>query len=254
MLRALVPRLGFPWAVRFIGFLVLALYLVSYLVLLDRGRGRTAPPVVRRFFDASALTDLPFMALSVASLLSATAFYIPLLYLPLFTRVRVPSVDPGLKIHLLAILNGASVVGRLLAGLAAAVFGPTETIAVSLAVGSAMLFCWIAVHDVPGTVVWSVFWGMVYGILVTLPGAFIPPFCPSMAVIGTRTGMYWSWVGLGMLIGSPIGGAIYDLRSAGADYWHLQVFAGVFMMGAALLTVYPILHLRRRASRGDAGA
>ncbi|KAM4065024.1 major facilitator superfamily protein [Hirsutella rhossiliensis] len=246
MFRALVPQIGFPWTIRCIGFLVLALYLLSYLVLLEGWNKKPAARMVRRFFDTSALTDLPFMMLSVGGLLSATAFYLPLLYLPLFTKVRIANISPGLALDLLAILNGASVVGRLLAGLAAAVFGPTETIGVSLVAGSTMLFCWMAVDTVAGTIVWAVFWGMVSGILVTLPGALLPLFCPSMAVIGTRSGMYWSWVGLGMLIGSPIGGAIYDLRSAGADYWHLQVFAGVFMMGAALLTVYPILYLRRK--------
>ncbi|KHO01971.1 Major facilitator superfamily domain, general substrate transporter [Metarhizium album ARSEF 1941] len=250
MFRALVPRIGFPWTVRSIGFLILVLYLVSHLVLFDGRRKASRAPVIRRFFDTSSFTDLPFMLLSVASVFSATAFYIPLLYLPLFTKVRVPSISPDLTVDLLSILNGSSVIGRLAAGLAGAVFGPTETIAVSLVAGSTLLFCWIAVDTVAGTVVWTVFWGMISGILVTLPGAFIPLFCPSVAVIGSRTGTYWSWVGLGMLIGSPIGGAIYDVKSARSGYWRLQVFAGVFMMAAALLTVYPILHLRR--GRGTA--
>ncbi|RYP22267.1 hypothetical protein DL765_001781 [Monosporascus sp. GIB2] len=243
MFRAIVPKIGFPWAVRCIGFVVLALYLPSYLVL--RGHWHKQP-VVRRFFDTSVFTDLPFMMLSVASLFSATAFYIPLLYLPVFTEVRIPSIDPNLSLDLLAILNGTSVIGRLLAGFAAAIFGPTEVISVSLVLGSTLLFSWIAVETVAGTVAWSIFWGMISGVLVALPGAFIPLFCPSLAVIGTRSGIYWSWVGLGMLIGSPIGGAIYDLRSAGTDYWHLQVFSGVFMMGAALLTIYPIVYLHRK--------
>ncbi|KAK8923106.1 MFS transporter asaE [Metarhizium anisopliae] len=241
MFRALVPRVGFPWTVRSIGFLILALYLLSYLVLIDGRRKTSRAPVIRRFFDISAFTDLPFMLLSVASVFSATAFYIPLLYLPLFTKVRVPSISPDLTIDLLSILNGVSVIGRLVAGLAAAIFGPTETIAVSLVAGSVLLFCWIPVDTVAGTIVWAVFWGMVSGILVTLPGAFIPLFCPSVTVIGSRTG-------------SPIGGAIYDVKSAGSDYWHLQIFAGSFMMAAALLTIYPILYLRRKGRMNSVGS
>jgi MFS family permease len=250
MFRYLVPHIGFPWAVRSIAFVVLALYLISYLVLINHPQ---KPPTVRRFFDTSALVDLPFMALSVASLLSATGFYIPLLYLPIFTEITNPSDDPNLTLDLLPILNGASVIGRLLAGIAAAVFGPTETITVSLVAGSILLFCWIAVDTVAGTVVWAVFWGMISGILVTLPGAFIPLFCPSMAVLGTRSGMYWFWVGLGILIGSPIAGAIYDLRSAEARSWRLQVFAGIFMLGAAVLNMYPVIYLRRRAKAAGSG-
>lgn len=243
MFRTLVSHAGFPWAVRAIGFVTLGLYLVSYLVLINHPK---KPPMARRFFDASAFTDMPFMVLSVASLFSATAYYIPLLYLPLLTKIRIPHVQPHIASDLLAILNGASVVGRLIAGVVAAKYGPTETIFISLVMGSILLFCWIVVDTVPGTIVWSVFWGMISGVLVALPGAFIPLFCPSLSVIGTRSGMYWAWVGAGLLIGSPIGGAIYDVKAGRGDWWRLQVFAGVFMMGAAALIVYPILHLRRK--------
>jgi MFS family permease len=244
MFRSIVRSAGFPWAVRSIAFVVLSLYTLSYLALLNHQK---PPPMVRRVFDTAALTDAPFMVLCVASLCSATAYYIPFLYLPLLTQVRIPSVDSDLAFDLLAILNGASGVGRLLAGIAAAIFGPTETIAVSLVFGSIILFSWIAVESVAGTIVWAVFWGMVSGVLVALPGAFVPLFCPSLALIGTRSGMYWLWVGLGLLIGSPIGGAIYDVKTAGSDWWKLQVFAGIFMMMAAAFTVYPIIHLHRNA-------
>ncbi|KAI0476351.1 putative MFS monocarboxylate transporter [Xylariaceae sp. FL0804] len=245
MFRFLVPKTGFPWAVRAIGFVVFGLYLISYVVLFghqQKSRG------IRRFFDTSAFCDWPFMTLCVASLFSAIAFYIPQLYLPIFTEIRVPGISTDLILDLLPILNGSSVVGRLLAGLAAAVVGPTEIIAVSLVFGSILLFSWIAVDSIAGTIVWSVFWGFISGILVTLPGAIIPLFCPNTAVLGTRSGMYWIWTGLGILIGSPIAGAIYDFRSTEPDWWRLQIFAGIFMSGAAAFTLYPIFHIRKRAS------
>ncbi|KAI0102569.1 putative MFS monocarboxylate transporter [Nemania sp. FL0031] len=233
----------FPWTVRSIGFVVFGLYLISYLVLVSPQEKKSS---VRRSIDRTALVDWPYMTLCVASLLSAIAFYIPLLYLPLFTEKRIPGIDYNLTLDLLPILNGASVVGRLLAGFAAVILGPTETITISLVFGSIILFSWISVDTIAGTVVWSVFWGMISGILVTLPGAFIPLFCPTLTVLGTRSGMYWIWVGLGILIGSPIAGAIYDPTSTSTDYWRLPVFAGVFMLGAAILNLYPVTHIRRR--------
>jgi len=244
MFRSIVRSAGFGWAVRGIAFVMLGLYVISYLPLLYY---REKPPTVRHFFDPSALRDAPFMVLCVASVFSATAYYIPFLYLPLLTKVRIPWISSNLTFGLLSILNGSSVVGRLLAGVAAAIFGPTETISISLVFGSILLFCWIVVDSVAGTIVWSVFWGMVSGVLVALPGAFIPLFCPSLTVIGTRSGMYWVFVGLGLLIGSPIGGAIYDVKMGNSDSWRLQVFAGIFMMGAAVCTVYPMLHLRHKS-------
>lgn len=251
MFRFLVPQIGFPWTVRSIGFVAWGLYMISYVVLLG-----WQPEVAtrRRFFDSSVLTDLPFLLLCTASVCSATAYYIPSLYLPLLTYERIPSANTSLGFDLLAILNGASVVGRLVAGFVAAVVGPTETITVCLVFGSVLLFCWSVVDTVAGTIAWSVFWGMISGVLVALPGAFIPLFCPSMAVVGTRSGMYWVFVGLGMLIGSPIGGAIHNKRrfSSRVDGggWQLQVFAGIFMMTAAVLMLYPIMHLRKNKMGG----
>ncbi|TGJ81745.1 hypothetical protein E0Z10_g7008 [Xylaria hypoxylon] len=244
--RYLQPQIGFAWTVRIIGFIVFALYLISYLALADN---KKKPPVVRRFVDLSAFTELPFVVLCIASVLSATAYYIPFLYLPLLTEVRIPSISRNLSLDLLAILNGASAIGRILAGLAAAVFGPTENICVCLAFGSILLFSWIAVNTVAGIIVWAIFWGMVSGVLVALPGAIVPLLSPSITTIGTRSGMYWFSVGVGLLIGSPIGGAIYDLKSQNRDWWHLQVFAGIFMLGASLFTLYPLLYLRRRNAR-----
>jgi predicted MFS family arabinose efflux permease len=241
MFRFLVPKIGFPWTVRAIAFVVWGLYLVSFVVLTDQ---QPRSSIRRPWVDTRAFTDAPFMMLCIASVCSATAYYIPSLYLPLVTIRGTVSARPNLGFDLLTILNGASIVGRLLAGFSASVFGPTETISVCLIFGSIILYCWSAVSDTAGTVVWSVFWGMISGVLVALPGAFIPLFCPSIGVIGTRSGMYWVFVGLGMLIGSPVGGAINE-NSKGRGTWQLRVFAGTFMLAAAILTFYPIVYLRR---------
>ena len=244
MFRTLLSRIGFPWAVRTIAFVVLTLYFLSYAVLINHPK---KPPTARRFFDTSTLTDSPFLTLCFASILSASAYYIPFLYLPLLTKVSIPNINPNLGIDLLSIMNGTSAIGRLVAGIAAAKYGPTETVTVCAYIGSVLLFSWMAVDTVPGVIAWSVFWGMISGVLVTMPGAYLPLFVPSPTVLGTRSGMYWSFVGVGLLIGSPIGGAMYDVKKGRGDSWRLQVFAGVSMVVAATAFLYPITHLKKRA-------
>ncbi|KAI1112314.1 putative MFS monocarboxylate transporter [Nemania sp. NC0429] len=218
MFRYLVHQIGFPWTVRSIGFIP------------------RKPAVARGLVDVSAYTDWPFVVLFIASIFSSTAYYIPFLYLPLYTQMKVPSVTSGSAFDLLAILNGSSAIGRILAGLAAALIGPTETICVSL------------IDTFAGTIVWAVFWGIISGVLVALPGAIIPLLCPTPSVIGTRTGMYWVSVGIGLLIGSPIGGAIDNFRSTDPSSPRLQIFAGIFMLAASLFTVYLLVYLRRKAA------
>jgi predicted MFS family arabinose efflux permease len=251
MFRYLLPDIGFPWTVRAIAFVVMGLYLISWVSLLNE---IPKPPAVRRILDTSALTDWPYMAICFASIFSSAAYYIPMLYIPTLTMVRIPSFTPEKGFDLLAIINGASAVGRILIGLIAAKFGPTETITVSAGLASVILFCWIPVDTAAGIYAWSVFWGLFSGAIVALPGAFIPLFCPDINLIGTRNGMYWVWTAVGMLIGSPIGAAIYDPKSAQKGWWKLQVFSAVFMMAAAIISVYPSMHLRRKARAAKVSA
>ncbi|KAI0470594.1 putative MFS monocarboxylate transporter [Xylariaceae sp. FL0804] len=241
MFRYLEPAVGFPWAVRSIGFVMLGLYLVSYLALM--GRTQT-PPMVRRFFDRSTLTDLPWILLCLVAGFHTMAYFIPYLYVALITEIKVPSVTQGTVLDLLPIINGASTVGRILAGVVAAAIGPTETCCIALLLGSVVLFSWISVSTLSGTIGWSVFWGVVSGIVVSLPGAFIPLFCPSLSVLGTRVGMFWVFTGLGALIGSPIATSIYPLRVAGEGLWRIPVFAGTLEAAAAVAMIYPVLYIR----------
>lgn len=251
MFRYLLPDIGFPQTVRAIAYLALGLYAISWCALFN---AIPKPPAVRSFLDMSAFTDWPYMAICFASIFSSAAYYIPMLYIPTLTKVRTPSFTPERGFDLLAVINGASAVGRIVIGLIAAKFGPTETITVSAGLASVILFCWIPVDTTGGIFAWAVFWGMLSGAIVALPGAFIPLFCPNPSVIGTRNGMYWIWTAVGMLIGSPIAGAIYDPKSAAKGWWKLQVFSAVFMMMAAIISVYPSLHLRRGAKAGRTSA
>ena len=242
--RQLVSSVGFGWAVRGIAFVMMGTYLVSYVVLAYK----PAPsPMIRRWVDISAFTDPPFILSCFSALFSATAYYLPLLYLPVFAETGIPGFnDANLAFYLLSIVNGVSVVGRLSAGAIAMKIGPVETISLAVACSSLVLFCWTAVYSTAGVIVWSVFWGLTSSVIVALPGAVIPLLSPSLTVIGTRTGMYWAGVGIGVLIGSPIGGALIDIKASKVDWWHLTVLAGLFMMAAALLCIYPVIYIRRK--------
>jgi MFS family permease len=246
MFRQLLSTVGFPWAVRSIAFVIFATYLLSYPILFYQP---AKSPLIRRWIDISAFTDWAFLFAVLGAMLSSMAYYLPMLYLPLFAETGVPGLangDPDLAFYLVSIANGASVVGRLLAGLIATGIGPIETCSLAVACSSVVLFCWIAVKSIAGVIVWSAIWGLVSSVIVAMPGAMIPLLSPSLAVIGTRTGMYWAGVGIGVLIGSPIAGALIDIQSPEIRWWHLQVFAGVFMGFGALCSIYPLIYVRRK--------
>ncbi|KAL9620721.1 MAG: hypothetical protein Q9160_004734 [Pyrenula sp. 1 TL-2023] len=240
MFDRLLPRVGFPWAVRSIAFVALGTYVFSYPALFYK------PPKmasVRRLIDLSALTDVPFVCTTLAGFFSGIAYYVPLLYIPLFADTKIPGFsNTGLVLYVISIVNAASIFGRVGGGILAAKTGPLETCCIALGCSALLLPCWIAVDSIAGVIVWSVFWGLISSVIVSLPGAFVPILCPSLAVVGTRSGMFWAAIGLGLLIGSPIAGALIENDEGDPAWWRLQVFSGIMMLVSAICLIQPVLH------------
>lgn len=248
MFRQLVSSIGFPWTVRIIAFLIFGTYLFSYPIILYKP---AKSPLIRRWVDVAAFTDLAFLLANVGAMLSAMAYYLPMLYLPLFAETAVPNFgngDTGLAFYLISIVNGASVVGRIAAGLVATKIGPIETCILAMTGCFVVLFCWTIVRSTAGMIVWSIVWGLVSSVIVALPGAMIPLLSPSLQVIGTRSGMYWASVGVGVFIGSPIAGALIDTNSDHVHWWKLQIFAGTCMTLGTICYVGPLMHVRRKSA------
>lgn len=227
-------------------FLLFFGFLFTYAVLPFKPR---KSPVIRRYVDSAAFRDAPFIVFVLAGFFGAMGYYIPLLYLPLYAETSTSVKTDTLAFYLLGIVNGASTIGRILAGFAAARLGPLELTTLALGACAILLFAWISVHSTAAIVIWSVFWGLVSSVIVALPGAIIPLLCPSTSVIGTRTGMYWAVSGLGVLIGSPIAGVLVVSGSSRTVWWHLQIFSGLCMVLATALLVYPLVHVARQKRR-----
>ena len=224
-------------------FVALFAVLPSYAMLpLKPGKS----PVVRRFIDPTAFKDVPFILFVLAGFFGAMGYYIPLIYLPVYAETAADFTNTSLAFYLLAIVNGTSTIGRIVAGTIAVSVGPITTITLGIGCCGILLFSWTAVHTVAGLIIWSVFWGLTSSVIVSLPGAIIPILSPSMGVIGTRNGMYWAGSAVGVLIGSPIAGTLIVSRSSGVVWWRLQVFAGLLMVVGTVLVIYPAIFAARR--------
>ena len=104
-----------------------------------------------------------------------------------------------------------------------------------------VLFVWIAINNVPGFVVFCVVWGFILGVLNTAPALVLahPTLAPSSSVIGTRLGMSWSVAGLGILVGTPIAGALVDVNTA--HFLPAQIRGGSVMAAGGLCLLGPLI-------------
>lgn len=219
------PTLGFPWAVRIIGFIALATLTIPCIVI----KPRTRPPARRKLIDTSILKELPYELMNIATFFGFVGQYIPYFFIEQFAS----SHDLNLHFWMLIFLNIGSVPGRIIPSLIAdKLYHPLKVLTVTTAGATILAFCWIAIrHSTAGLIVWCFLYGFCSGAFVSLQGAAVASMTTNMATIGTRFGINMFAGALGILIGSPVGGAIFPESWPGA-----QIFCGG-TLGCATLAI-----------------
>ncbi|KAJ5495916.1 hypothetical protein N7539_001032 [Penicillium diatomitis] len=240
MFRQLQPRIGFPWAVRSIAFVALLTGLIACVILCRQHPPKTR---ARSLIDWTAFGEWPFMLLSVSLTCVMLAYYVPIFYIASYARTVVHTTT-SLSFYMVAIVNGSSVIGRIVPYLLVRYVNPMTIVILGVTGSAIAMFTWVAVSDLPGFIVWACYWGSLSGILVTGPTSILahPVFCPDIKYIGTRLGMMWGISSLGSLAGTPIAGALVNLETA--NFLHAQVFAGCVMVGAVSLQLWPFVQTR----------
>ncbi|KAL2841045.1 MFS general substrate transporter [Aspergillus pseudoustus] len=227
----LINPLGFPWTTRIIGFIALAGLLFSLLTM----RLRVPPPkTTRSLLDKTAFRDPGFILISLGLFLAFIGLYFPFFYLPTYLSTALHS-SSNTAFYSIAIINAASVFGRILSGLLADKLGSVNTILPMSLATAILAFAWLGIHNIAGIIVFTILYGFTSGGIVSLPTTILVSLTADMRVLGTRMGMCFSVAGLGLLIGNPIAGALLDLHNA--EFWKGQVFAAVMVLAGAALFV-----------------
>lgn len=222
----LQPRIGFGWAVRVIGLIAMGTLVIPCLFI----RPRTKSISRRKIFDTSILKELAFGIFNVATFFGFIGQYIPFFFIEQYAAEH----GMGLTFYMLIFLNVGSIPGRILPSLVAD-RNCSPLLVLSTCTGSAavLAFCWIAVkHSTSGLIIWCLLYGFCSGAFVSLQGAAVASMAEDMATIGTRFGMNMFCGALGILIGSPAGGAILPSSWAGA-----QSFCGTTLGLSAVAAV-----------------
>ncbi|KAJ5268989.1 hypothetical protein N7497_010279 [Penicillium chrysogenum] len=235
----LIGPLGFGWTTRVIAFIALGGLLFSLAVM----KMRLPPPKqTRKLIDTSAFKESPFIVLSLALFFAFIGLYFPFFYLPTFFTTYLHS-NENIAFYSVAILNAASVFGRITPGLLADRIGSLNTIVPISLIATVLAFAWIGIRNEAGTIVFAIIYGYASGAIVSLPPTIVAKITPNMSIVGTRMGMCFTFAGLGLLIGNPIAGALLDLEHA--VFWKAQLFSAMTVVtGAALFIVLRFIKSR----------
>ncbi|KKA27925.1 hypothetical protein TD95_003809 [Thielaviopsis punctulata] len=221
MLEHLIPKIGFAWSLRALGFIMLGLSIFAYLLIRSR-----LPPLPNSNIrpDPKIFKQIPFSLLAISVMLMELSLFVPITYIGSYV------VDMGMKsalsYQLIAILNGGSFFGRVGAGLAADKFGRFNTLIFFLILCTISCFClWLPAKKSTGLMVaFSFVFGVASGSNISLVPVCVGQLCRTEEY-GRYYATLYTIVSIGPLIGVPIGGNI--LQASHGSYRNLIIFTAV---------------------------
>ncbi|EIT73087.1 putative MFS monocarboxylate transporter [Aspergillus flavus] len=230
VLYRLINEIGFPWAVRVIGFIAFGTLLIPLSVM----KLRVKPPKVRAMLDPTAFTDAGYMAFILTSLVAYMGLFVILFYLSYYSAAE-RITDQSLAFYLVTIFNAASVFGRTIPNKMADKLGPFNLLVPASLLSGMLMLVMMAVHSKGAIIAMALLSGFMSGALIGLPPMCLAMLTKDKSRLGTRVGMGYAIIALGVLISGPSSGAI--LRTGGDSLnWHsLWTFGGVPTCAAGLL-------------------
>ncbi|KAI0057047.1 MFS general substrate transporter [Artomyces pyxidatus] len=230
---------GFAWGVRASAFLVLGSLVAANLLMTPRASitGSKAPkPNIK-----SLLLDLPYMLTILGGLTCFLGVYFPYFYLQLFSVIN--GVDTNVAFYTLAIMNAASIPGRILPNLFADRFGVYNMI-IFVGIGcSVLILSLFGVASITSTMIFAILYGFFSGSFLSLLSPVLASLARHDGEIGVRLGLAFFFASLGALVGQPIDGA---LLGNAFPWYKAIIFSAVTTFAGIFFTIISRLLLTRR--------
>ncbi|KAI9747493.1 MAG: hypothetical protein M1835_002065 [Candelina submexicana] len=258
MIQSLLPRVGWGWSLRILGFILLILCSISIAFCRSRvpprkGAAKTwrsTIPDPRIFMDGTGA----MAATSAGVLLTDLAYFIPITYIPSYyvdrqnlSHEEALTGSAAFAYQLLAILNASSCVGRYVAGSVADRCGRYNTMIVSLFLCIISVLCfWSPDILAPNLsnnpallILFVILFGFVSGSNVSLTPICLGQLCDTQEY-GRYYASCFTVVAFGVLASLPIAGSLLDaVQATGKErYWGVAFFAGGCYVGSFLCFVW----------------
>ena len=224
MAERLLPRVGFGWTVRAIGFVMLSAIIPCAIFLRPRLPPRKSGPVV----EWSAFREKPYALFSAAGFFLFWGIYVGFYFVGSFGKAEL-GVSQSTAINLLLTMNGVGLPGRLIPNFYAdKVLGPLNAFIPFAAIAALLLYCWMAVTSLTGLWAFAAFYGLFAAGIQSLFPATSTSLTTDPKRTGVRMGMVFSVASFAALTGPPIAGALVSIGEG--RYVYAQIFAGSSMV------------------------
>ncbi|KAI0185487.1 major facilitator superfamily domain-containing protein [Xylaria flabelliformis] len=242
MISRLIDSIGYPWAIRSAGFLILGLQVIAICTV--RPRTQPVPKKMPTGRLAAPFKEFPFVLLLLGIFVLTYGIFTPIIYLAV-QAFQEAGASEQLSQYIVAIFNAASLFGRLFSGYGADIIGVWNVFIIACALSGVTQFAlWIPAKTTPIAIGFSIMFGFVSGAFIGLLGP-LPISVSPLPEIGYRLGVVFLAVSIPALTVAPIGGAILQ---NGSDGWlDLKVFGGVLCLGgSAIILLSRVLYTDKK--------
>jgi MFS family permease len=229
--RELLPRIGFSWTTRVMGFMMLGIAACYIALLKPRLPPRKSGPLL----EPSAFKEAPYTLYIIGVFLTCFGQYFGFYYIGSFT-LEVLDLPYSTSVNVLMIMNGVGLVGRIIPGyLADRKFGGYNTLIPFVFASAIVMYCWSLVTTESGLYAFAILYGFTCAGFQGLFPSTLGSLTKDLSKVGVRNGMGFAFVGIAALTGPPISGAL--VQQAGGNYLTAQMWAGSMIVAGGVMMV-----------------
>ena len=210
MLRTTLPKYGYAWSLRILGFVFLFCFIVGNLLIKAR-LPPSAEAKKKAIISLSIYADLRLSLFTVSIFSFEVVLFGTLGILPTYATLTT-NFSPDTGFYLIAILNGVSCLGRILPGYAADKIGRFNTLAIMIVFTLVfMLVLWLPFGStsLPALYAFSALFGFGTGSWMALTPACIGQLCRAEEY-GRYYGSIYFIASLSTLVCIPISGELVE--------------------------------------------
>jgi MFS family permease len=236
-----LPSIGFPWTIRIMGFIMLALNAICIALFRTRLPPRRAGPVV----DWASFKELPYTLFCIAMFFSFWGLYFAFFYIGSYGR-NVLGVSYQQSINLLLVQICMGFIFRVVPTYFADKVGSLNVLIPFVFICGVMMFGWIGIRSVGALYAFAILYGSASAVIQALWPAAIGSMSktPDLKKSGVRMGMAFTIVAFSSFTGPPLAGALIQLHSG--SYTFANIWAAISFLTGGILLIATKWALMRR--------
>ncbi|KAJ7595001.1 major facilitator superfamily domain-containing protein [Mycena floridula] len=225
ILNKVIHSLGFANGVRVSAGFNLVCLIIGVLCM----RTRLPPSTTGKNIPLwEFLHDPPYVAMLIGALFVFCGLFFPVFFIQV--NAIQHGVDTNFAFYSIPILNGASIVGRMLPGFFAPKYGVWNLSTFFTFFSGVVILTMLAVKDVAGTAIFAVFVGIFTGGAIGVFAPMLSSLAKDVNEVGVRIGVVCGACGILGLFASPIAGA---LLTSNFLWVRPILFAGITFSGGS---------------------